>query len=73
MARRGGMEDRTAYQPAHLAPRRISRFVMARLLTFPPTVVFDIGDPIWKPSRLADHVGADRSVGPEARPAAESA
>jgi RND superfamily putative drug exporter len=38
-----------------------------------PALVFDIGDPIWKPSRLAEHVGADRSVGPERRPAAESA
>jgi putative drug exporter of the RND superfamily len=38
-----------------------------------PALVFDIGDPIWKPSRLAEHVGADRSVGPEHRPAAESA
>ncbi len=38
-----------------------------------PALVFDIGDPIWKPSRLAEHAGADRSVGPEGRAAAESA
>ena len=38
-----------------------------------PALVFDIGDPIWKPSRLAERAGADRSVGPDGRAAAESA
>jgi hypothetical protein len=38
-----------------------------------PALVVDIGEPIWKPSRPAEHAGADCSVGPEGRAAAESA
>ena len=38
-----------------------------------PALVFDMGDPICKPSRLAERAGADRSVGPDGRAAAESA